>query len=470
MDTETDRVKLTDLASCGGCAAKYSAARLEQLLAGFVPGRGREPARRARSRRRRRGVPARRRTRAHLHARLLPSGRRRRSRLRRHRRDQRAQRRLRHGRHAIARALDRGLPGRAADARCSPRSSPRPTSRSALRVELLAGGHTIRDAEPKYGLAVVGTVHPDGIWPKNGAKPGDAIFLTKPLGTGLIMTGYKRGHAGEHAARARDPLDADAEQGRGRRAAGRSSPTPSPTSRASGCSATRTRSPTAAASASDSSRSGFPRSTARSTSPAKACARAAIPATATSLHGTSRRDGCRRRSTRWATTRRRRAACSSRSRRSAAPRSRPSSTSRQALHSQDRPRGGGRRRLRRVTSRDDPRAVPALPQRPPRVPARRGRAVRRGVRRDHEPRSEADQARRAERPAAAPARVEPVQLRRAAADGRGGRGGRGDRARARDPVSRSTSPSSGTRTCRAGVTQYHPALLGVGRDEARADA
>jgi hypothetical protein len=37
MDTETGRVKLTDLASCGGCAAKYSAARLEELLAGFVP-------------------------------------------------------------------------------------------------------------------------------------------------------------------------------------------------------------------------------------------------------------------------------------------------------------------------------------------------------------------------------------------------------------------------------------------------
>src|SRR2546421_9672372 len=61
---------------------------------------------------------------------------------------------------------------------------------------LLAGGHTIRDAEPKYGLAVVGTVHPDGIWPKNGAQPGDALFLTKPLGTGLIMTGYKQGLAG----------------------------------------------------------------------------------------------------------------------------------------------------------------------------------------------------------------------------------------------------------------------------------
>ena len=54
---------------------------------------------------------------------------------------------------------------------------------------LLAGGHTIRDAEPKYGLAVVGTVHPDGIWPKSGGRPGDAVFLTKPLGTGLVLAG-----------------------------------------------------------------------------------------------------------------------------------------------------------------------------------------------------------------------------------------------------------------------------------------
>jgi len=52
---------------------------------------------------------------------------------------------------------------------------------------ILAGGHTIRDAEPKYGLAVVGTVHPDGVWVKSGAKPGDAVFLTKPLGTGLVL-------------------------------------------------------------------------------------------------------------------------------------------------------------------------------------------------------------------------------------------------------------------------------------------
>jgi selenide,water dikinase len=60
---------------------------------------------------------------------------------------------------------------------------------------LLAGGHTIRDAEPKYGLAVVGTVHPDALWPKSGARAGDALYLTKPLGTALVLGGAKRGLA-----------------------------------------------------------------------------------------------------------------------------------------------------------------------------------------------------------------------------------------------------------------------------------
>ena len=58
---------------------------------------------------------------------------------------------------------------------------------------LLAGGHTIRDAEPKYGLAVVGTAHPDAIWAKSTARPGDALFLTKPLGTGWSSTGASAG-------------------------------------------------------------------------------------------------------------------------------------------------------------------------------------------------------------------------------------------------------------------------------------
>ncbi|MGH3078011.1 MAG: selenide, water dikinase SelD [Gaiellaceae bacterium] len=60
---------------------------------------------------------------------------------------------------------------------------------------ILAGGHTIRDSEPKYGLAVVGTVHPEAIWPKAGARPGDALFLTKPLGTGIVLQAVREGSA-----------------------------------------------------------------------------------------------------------------------------------------------------------------------------------------------------------------------------------------------------------------------------------
>jgi len=82
---------------------------------------------------------------------------------------------------------------------------------------ILAGGHTIRDDEPKYGLAVVGTVHPDGVWLKSTAKPGDAVFLTKPLGTGLVLQAARDGIAPagalEHATAAmcvsnRDAADA----------------------------------------------------------------------------------------------------------------------------------------------------------------------------------------------------------------------------------------------------------------------
>jgi selenide,water dikinase len=60
---------------------------------------------------------------------------------------------------------------------------------------ILAGGHTIRDDEPKYGLAVVGTVHPDAVWPKAGARPGDALFLTKALGTGIVLQAVRDGIA-----------------------------------------------------------------------------------------------------------------------------------------------------------------------------------------------------------------------------------------------------------------------------------
>jgi selenide,water dikinase len=60
---------------------------------------------------------------------------------------------------------------------------------------VLAGGHTVTDREPKYGLAVTGLVHPDRIWRKGGARAGDRLYVTKPLGTGVIATALKRGIA-----------------------------------------------------------------------------------------------------------------------------------------------------------------------------------------------------------------------------------------------------------------------------------
>ncbi len=68
---------------------------------------------------------------------------------------------------------------------------------------VIAGGHTVTDKEPKYGLAVTGTVHPDQIIAKGGARPGDQLILTKPLGSGVITTALKQGLAHpEHVAAA----------------------------------------------------------------------------------------------------------------------------------------------------------------------------------------------------------------------------------------------------------------------------
>jgi len=58
---------------------------------------------------------------------------------------------------------------------------------------LIAGGHTVTDAEPKYGLAAIGIVHPERIFTKGGARPGDALILTKPIGTGVLTTALKQG-------------------------------------------------------------------------------------------------------------------------------------------------------------------------------------------------------------------------------------------------------------------------------------
>jgi selenide,water dikinase len=188
-------LKLTDLASTGGCAAKYSAARLERLLAGFVPAEA-----------------------ENLLVGLSPA-------------DDAAVYRLDderalvftidffpplvddpadYGAIAATNALNDvfamgGSPLLALSVAAFPEALPEEAIGSIFTAAerqvraaggLLAGGHTILDDEPKYGLAVVGLVHPDGIWPKSGAKPGDALYLTKPLGTGLVLTGFNKGLLG----------------------------------------------------------------------------------------------------------------------------------------------------------------------------------------------------------------------------------------------------------------------------------
>jgi selenide, water dikinase len=195
LETDAVKVKLTDLASCGGCAAKYSAARLEELLAGFIPAEA-----------------------ENLLVGLAPA-------------DDAAVYRLDderaliftldffppvvddasdYGTIAATNALNDvyamgGTPLLALSIAAFPEELPVETLAQVFAAAdeqvraagaLLAGGHTIRDAEPKYGLAVIGTVHPDGVWTKSSAKPGDAVYLTKPLGTGLVMSAYKRGAVG----------------------------------------------------------------------------------------------------------------------------------------------------------------------------------------------------------------------------------------------------------------------------------
>ncbi|MDQ3778410.1 MAG: selenide, water dikinase SelD [Actinomycetota bacterium] len=212
MELQTP-IRLTELASCGGCAAKYSAARLDELLRGFVP------------------VEA-----ENLLVGLAPA-------------DDAAVYRLDderaliftldffppvvddpgdYGAIAATNALNDvfamgGAPLLALSIAAFPESLPTEmlarifaAADEQVRAAggLLAGGHTIRDEEPKYGLAVVGTVHPQAVWRKDGARPGDALFLTKPLGTGLIMSGYNSGLLGpdqlERAVRWMRTLNKDA--------------------------------------------------------------------------------------------------------------------------------------------------------------------------------------------------------------------------------------------------------------------
>jgi selenide,water dikinase len=189
-----EAVPLTSLARAGGCAAKYAAARLETLLAGFVP------------------VDE-----ENLLVGLDPA-------------DDAAVYRLdderaivftvdffpplvddprTFGAIAATNALNDvfamgGRPLLALSVAAFPEELPTEVLGEVLagaeeRVRaagaILAGGHTIRDDEPKYGLAVVGLVHPDALWPKAGARPGDALFLTKPLGTGIVLQAHRDGAA-----------------------------------------------------------------------------------------------------------------------------------------------------------------------------------------------------------------------------------------------------------------------------------
>ncbi len=65
---------------------------------------------------------------------------------------------------------------------------------------VLLGGHTVKDKEPKFGLSVTGTAHPSEIWRKDGARPGDALYLTKPIGTGVIVKAIKDGECAPESA------------------------------------------------------------------------------------------------------------------------------------------------------------------------------------------------------------------------------------------------------------------------------
>jgi selenide, water dikinase len=194
-------VRLTSLDAGGGCAAKYAAGRLEELLAGFAPAAT-----------------------ENLLVGLSPA-------------DDAAVYRLdderalvfttdffppmvddpaHFGAIAAANALNDifamgARPLLALSIAAFPENLPVETVRAIFAAAaekvaeagaVLAGGHTIRDDEPKYGLAAIGTVHPDVIWRKSEARPGDALFLTKPLGTGLVLTAARKRVVGEEELQA----------------------------------------------------------------------------------------------------------------------------------------------------------------------------------------------------------------------------------------------------------------------------
>jgi len=62
---------------------------------------------------------------------------------------------------------------------------------------VLAGGHTVEDPEPKFGLSVTGIVHPDKVWTNAGARVGDALIITKPIASGVLLNANLKGRVGE---------------------------------------------------------------------------------------------------------------------------------------------------------------------------------------------------------------------------------------------------------------------------------
>ena len=93
-----------------------------------------------------------------------------------------------------------GEPKLALNLLCVPENMPKDAIHQLLRGgydkayeagAIITGGHSIFDPEPKYGLAVTGFVHPDKILTNSGAKPGDVLFLTKPIGIGILTTAAK---------------------------------------------------------------------------------------------------------------------------------------------------------------------------------------------------------------------------------------------------------------------------------------
>lgn len=95
-----------------------------------------------------------------------------------------------------------GEPKLALNVMCVPEKMPKEAVHEILRGGyekcaeagvIICGGHSIFDDEPKYGLSVTGFVHPDQVWKNSGAKPGDTLILTKPIGVGVLTTANKGG-------------------------------------------------------------------------------------------------------------------------------------------------------------------------------------------------------------------------------------------------------------------------------------